>query len=180
MKKFKFLLLDANVVIRLFEWGIWDEVVEHCDVHLARTVVENEALYYCDENGDKQYIDLDPYIQNDHIAVFDVTVSDVQAFRKSFDPSYADRLDPGETESLVYLLGAKGDWKFCSADSIVPRILGNLQRREVAISLEEVLCQIGLTRALPVEFTRAYCENNTKVGFADRFQRKGSRGKLPL
>ncbi len=40
MKKFRLLLLDANIVIELFGQGIWDRVIDLCDIHLARTVAE--------------------------------------------------------------------------------------------------------------------------------------------
>lgn len=46
MKKFRLLLLDADVVIELFRLGLWDGIVERCDVHLARIVVEDEAQFY--------------------------------------------------------------------------------------------------------------------------------------
>ena len=36
-KKFSLLLPDANVVIHLFKLGIWERLIERCDVHPART-----------------------------------------------------------------------------------------------------------------------------------------------
>jgi hypothetical protein len=38
MERLSFLLLDANVVIHLFASGIWERLVESCDIYLARTV----------------------------------------------------------------------------------------------------------------------------------------------
>ena len=40
MFKLKLLILDANVVIHLHEFGIWTKLIEKCEVYLARTVVE--------------------------------------------------------------------------------------------------------------------------------------------
>ena len=37
MKKFKFLLLDAGPIIKLFELGIWDEFISRCDITVTRT-----------------------------------------------------------------------------------------------------------------------------------------------
>ena len=51
-KKFPLLLLDADVVIELHCLGIWDQVVERCDVHVARSIVDDEALYFEDKQGD--------------------------------------------------------------------------------------------------------------------------------
>jgi hypothetical protein len=39
MKRLSFLLLDANIVIHLFKLGIWERLIELCDIHLARTVM---------------------------------------------------------------------------------------------------------------------------------------------
>ena len=38
-KRLSFLLLDANVIIRLFKLGLWNQVVAQCDLHLARSVM---------------------------------------------------------------------------------------------------------------------------------------------
>ncbi len=44
MRKLRFLLLDANVIIQLFELGLWKNLIESCEVLLARTVAEIEAF----------------------------------------------------------------------------------------------------------------------------------------
>ena len=46
MKRLRFLLLDANVVIYLFEIGLRDKIVERCEVLLSRIVAEQEAQFY--------------------------------------------------------------------------------------------------------------------------------------
>jgi hypothetical protein len=45
MKKFRFLLLDAGPIIKLFSLGIWDDFTKHCDVSISRIIANNEALY---------------------------------------------------------------------------------------------------------------------------------------
>ena len=168
-KKFSLLLLDANVVIHLFKLGIWQRLIELCDVHLAGTVVA-EAQFYEDNEGERHYIDLSGDIDSGAISTFDILPSQLQAFRALFDPGYFERLDPGETESLVYLLNQPKDALLCSADKIVYRVLGNLHLGEAGISLEEVLKQIGLGRALPREFTREYRLEWTLRGSSERIQ----------
>jgi hypothetical protein len=98
MKRLSLLLLDANVVIHLFETGIWPKVVEACDLHLARTVV-GEAHFFEDERGQRHDFDLAPYIDRHEITVFDVMPSDMDAFFEQFDVSYLEKLDDGEAES---------------------------------------------------------------------------------
>jgi hypothetical protein len=173
MKKFKLLLLDANVVIELFRLGIWDDVVERCDVHLARTVAEDEAHFFEDDDGQRRDFDLQPYINASKITVFDVTVSEAAALRDRFGPVYFERLDPGETESLVHFFGIAGECWICSADKIVYRIIGGLDRGEQGVSLEEILQQTGLGRGLRAQFTKDFRVKWTRKGFEEHMRGLG-------
>ena len=60
-----------------------------------------------------------------------------------------------------------------SADKIVYRVLGNLNRAEQGISLQEVLQQVGLGRPLPHEFSKGYREYWTGRGSQERIQGLG-------
>ncbi len=166
-KKFRLLLLDANVVIELFRQSIWDQVIDRCDVYLSRTVAEIEAHFYETEDGERHDFDLLPYGTDGRVAVFDVMPSEAVSFRNQFDLSYVEKLDAGETESLAYLLGIAENALICSADKIVYRILGNLRISDRGVSLEEVLGEVGLGRALQYQFTRAYREKWTRRGFGE-------------
>jgi len=166
VKKFRLLLLDANIVIEISRHGLWDQIVARCDIHLARTVID-EAHFFLDANGDRQPIDLTVYINEGSITVFDLTPSDLTGFRAKFDPVYFEKLDPGETESLAYLLKQSEDCQICSADKIIFRVLGNIYRAEQGVSLEEVLTQIGLGRTLSREFSKDYREQWTQKGFQE-------------
>ena len=166
MKKFRLLLLDANVVIEISRQGLWDQTIARCDIHLARTVLD-EAQFYDDDQGGRHYIDLTSYISAESIAVFDLTPSQMDGFRARFDPVYFEKLDPGETESLAYLLDQSDECMICSADKIVYRVLGCLNRPDQGVSLDEVLGQIGLGRKLGREFTKAYKEEWIKKGFQE-------------
>ena len=173
--KFRLLLLDANIVIEISRLGLWDRLTEQGEIYLAQTVVE-EALFYLDDDGNRQDIDLNPLIDRQRVTVFALTTSDLIAIRSQFDAEYFEKLDPGETESLAYLLGHSPDARICSADKIVFRVLGNLQRSEQGISLEELLRQTGLGRPLSREFTKAYRLEWAKKGFGDGIW---GRGKIP-
>ena len=61
MKKLRFLLLDAGVVFQLFELGLWDQIIDRCDIILSRIVAEKEVKYFHGEEADEQ-IDLTPYV----------------------------------------------------------------------------------------------------------------------
>ena len=90
MKKLRFLLLDANVVIELFELRLWPQIIERCEVLLAETVV-NEARY-CEAGEEQRRIDLSQDIQEKRVSVVHVETIAIDAFRAEFDPSYFDRL----------------------------------------------------------------------------------------
>ena len=87
MKKLRSLLLDANVVIKLFELGVWDCVVENCEILLSRTVAETEVEFY-EKDELQERIDLSRYVNQNLITIVDVKMSDVINFRNLFDPTY--------------------------------------------------------------------------------------------
>jgi len=171
MKKFNLLLFDTDVIIELFRQGIWDNIVGECDVHVAETVVE-EACYY-DDNNRTYSIDLKKYGDEGKIVIFKVSTSDVKKFGIAFDPVYLEKLDPGETESLTYLMNLPSEARLCSADKIVYRVLGNLDRSSQGISLEEILKSLGLRRSLSHQFNKSYREYWTGEGVKERLQGMG-------
>lgn len=167
-KKFRLLLLDANVVIEAFRMGFWDNLVERCDIYLARTIVETEAHFYEDDDGVRHDFELAPYEASGAITVFDVEMAEVEAFRQRFGPAYFEKLDPGEAEALAFLFAQQSeDWQICSADKIIYRVLGSCHRQEQGISLEEILQKVGLGRSVDRMFSREYREQWTQRGFQD-------------
>src|SRR5437870_1920669 len=103
MKRYPCLVLDANIVIFLFAHSVWNSVVERCELVLAETVVD-EADYFVDGAGVEHRIDLQPDIAAGRIRVVSVSASEIGSFRGRFDPLYVQKLDDGETESLVFCL----------------------------------------------------------------------------
>jgi hypothetical protein len=174
MKRLRLLLLDANVVIHLFELRLWEVVVEHCEVVLARTVVE-ESHFYEDEDGQRQDFDLATYEADGRIRVEEVGAEQIQNLRQLFHPGYLERLDAGEAESLALLMQSHDPYLFCAADSIVSKALVNLQREEQAISLEEVLQKVGFARKLRYQFSREAQQKWIRQGQADMIQGRGIR-----
>ena len=169
-KKFRLLLLDANIVIELFHMGIWDRVLECCDVHLSRTIATTEAHFYEDDEGQRHDFDLSGHEASGEIAVFDVSLAQDAELVKHFGTAYLERFDPGEREALAHLVTSAAPWLICSADSIVFKVLGSLDRAEQGVSLEEILQQAGLGRPVSWQFSKAFRERYTSEGFADRLQ----------
>ena len=174
MKKFPLLLLDANVVILLFEEGIWEQVVGVCDIHLAATVV-GEAKYYEDRQGCRHRIDLASYERRGVISIHSEPVSSISSLKARFGADILDRLDDGEAESLAIICRSSDEFNMCSSDHIVFRILGALGVSERGISLAEVLQVAGLARQLPRQFTKEFRDEWTKKGFTDGIQGFGMK-----
>ncbi|MGC9454003.1 MAG: hypothetical protein ACP5HU_03990 [Phycisphaerae bacterium] len=174
-KKFRLLLLDACVVIELFKRGIWEDVLDRCEIHLARTVVD-EAHFYEDDLGERHYFDLLEYEADGKIAVFDVPLTEIRNFLSRFGPSYMESLHDGEAESLAYLFNSSEPCLICSADKIVYRVLGNTNKGEQGISLQEILEQVGLGRKLSKPFGKQYREYWTGKGMQEGLRDQGWQG----
>ena len=176
MPKLKLLILDAGVVIRLHELGIWDQVRDQCDIHLSRIVAEREVLFQPGDEGEYgEDIDLSPDIDSGKVRIFDVGVSDLKDFRDQFDPLYFGDLDDGEAESLAYMMKQTGDLLISSGDAIVYKTLGNLGRGDEGISLEEILQKIGRGRSVDWPYSKAFREKYTTQGQADMIQGIGKK-----
>lgn len=174
MSKLKLLILDANVVIHLHEFGIWAKLIAVCDVHLPGTVVGESNFY--EVNGQRQYIDISDDIKQGRVQVFDVELAKIKAFRDQFDLRYVDGLDDGETEALAYMCESRETFLISSGDAIVYRVLGRLNRSDQGISLEEILKQVGLQRSqLPWSCSKQFREKYTSEGAMDLIQGTGMK-----
>lgn len=165
-KRLAFLLIDANIIIEAFRLGVWDALVSHCDIYLPEVML-TEALYYIDSTQTRHPINLDPYSQSGAVTVITVELSTAQAFLDRFDPLYRDTLHDGEAAALAYLFEQDESWTFCSADKIAFRVLGNANRSEQGLSLEEVLNTIGFSRTVGKQFTAAFRKKWTHQGFEE-------------
>lgn len=86
-------------------------------------------------------------------------------FCKPFDPSFKDRFDPGELESLTHACSTDPDTcRISSGDGIVYKTLGRLKRGEQGVSLEELLAEIGMQKSLKPMFRRGFRDHYTRMG----------------
>jgi len=171
MKKFQFLLLDAGPIIKLFELDIWDAFIERCDVTISKTVAV-EAKWASQEFEDIR-IELERYEEQKLIKIIDLELSVVKAFYDKFNLTYKDIHD-GEKETLAFLCKSSENWKVCSADHVVFRVLGLLNKADQGISLEEILVEIGLSQSkLELKYTKRFREKWTRKGQVDFTQGQG-------
>ncbi len=87
MPKFSLLVLDAGVVIKLFELRLWDQVVKQCDVHLSKVVAEQEVQFHSPTDADPhgQPIDLSGDIAESRVQVFECSLSQVVSLQEILD-----------------------------------------------------------------------------------------------
>lgn len=173
MMRSRLVLLDTNVVLQLFELGIWQAVTQRYHLVLAETVID-EAQFFV-KDGQRHEIDWAQVLSACTIEVRGATASDIHKFCVRFDPNYLEKLDKGEAESLT-LMQSEPQASICSADKIVWRVLGNTGQAERGVSLEELLQKMGLTKALPDRFSRRFREQWTKGGSTERIMGLGERG----
>ncbi|MDT8303164.1 MAG: hypothetical protein RQ760_16925 [Sedimentisphaerales bacterium] len=177
---FQFLLLDAGPIIKLFSLGIWDVFIEHCEVGMSRIIAEDEVLYTED---DRERIDLNPYKERDLIKIIDVEPSVVKTFYDKFDLLYQADIHDGEKETLAFLFNSSDNWLVCSADHVVFKMLGRLNKTNQGISLEEILKTIGIGQVsnwkniTPKDkdwkYTKKFKEKWTQKGQIDFIQDQG-------
>jgi hypothetical protein len=162
LAKFNLLLLDTCVILELFRLGIWGDFLKQCDVHVS-TVIMDDARFYEDDDGEKHMIDWTQY--TGRLTVHDVDVSDLRLLTDPFGPGILEKLDSGEAELLAVLCKSFDNYKICSSDAIVFRVLGALKRSGQGVSLEEIIGQIGMTKALAWQHTKNFREHWSKKGF---------------
>jgi len=88
---------------------------------------------------------------------------------------YLGDLDDGESESLACLVKQSPEFQISSGDAIVYRVLGNLNRGEQGISLEEILQKLGHGRAVTNPYMQRFREQYTKQGQQDMIRGRGSK-----
>lgn len=177
MPKLNLLILDAGIIIKLFELGLWDQICDSCDIHLSRIVALDEALFHSSDDGNPhgQPIVLQSYVDAGRVTLFEATPSTIRKFRNNFDANYREELDPGEAESLAYLFESSAPYRVSSSDAIVFKVLGNTMRTEQGISLEEILSETGYTKDLPWQYRKAFRDKYSTDGGTDMLQGRGKK-----
>ena len=98
----RIVLLDADVIIDLHKFGIWDIIVKQNEILIPSTVFRIEVYYYEDDSGFKHSIDLSKEV-GDTFAEISVIAQDIFNFKRKFERFIEEEIDPGETEALKIL-----------------------------------------------------------------------------
>jgi hypothetical protein len=139
------VLLDADVVIRLFELGIWEKLAERTRITLAQQVYDEAGHYYDPVTMAKNQINLQPYKDRGLIDIVECDAAEAAQVRARCC-RFAE-LHPGELESLTILCQPGQDALFCTADGGAIRAGVMLDLMPKLVSLEDLLSRVGLGRS---------------------------------
>ncbi len=139
------MLLDADVVIRLFELGIWEKLVDHTRITLAQQVYDEAGHHYDPDTMAKKQINLQPYKDRGLIDIVECDAAEAAQVRAKCC-RFAE-LHAGELESLTILCRPGQNALFCTADGGAIRAAVMLDVTDKVVSAEQLLRQVGLGRS---------------------------------
>ena len=155
----KLLLLDADVVIDLHSFGLFDTIRRSYDVHLTKEVL-GEAKHYW--KGNKRI----PINIRQKVTVVDNV--DIEYLRIVHEEAREAKLvvDSGEATSIAYLLQCEEDMALCLCDKAAIRLMSFMQLEKQSTSVQEVLRgAVPRSRLLPrhleSEFRKCIKEGKT-------------------
>lgn len=175
------VLLDANVVIRAHELGVWEWLTRVFHVEVPSIVVRSEALHYhpLRQPRKKVPIDLPAQVQSGTVKELVGTAEDIARVLSAFDPSFVGGIHAGETEGLALILtGAAGDAQFCSGDALAIQALAMLGLAKRAVSFETLLGGKKTVVPLEPQCTEDYLRRNLDIGREKRITGAGLRKGL--
>ncbi len=141
------LLLDANVIFRTHELGVWEDLVDRVDVIIPASVAHDEVLFT--EQGDTiRALDMSDLEREGKVSIVEASADDLALTISKFDRLMAEGLDDGEREALALIdNGIVEGAYFCTTDGPAIVALAMLGYSELGISLEKLLRDIGLQKS---------------------------------
>lgn len=169
MKKPKLLLLDADVVLVSYRFGVWEGIKAKYDVHVTSIVAYEEIKYFTDSTGTTHRGDLDQQAERGEIKIVEATASEMSQVVENFVDAFRKGLDDGETEAIAVLRrGELEDCRFCTGDTNGIQAIGMLGLGPQTISLEEILdlggLRASLAARLPPQFNQRHRETHLQKG----------------
>lgn len=170
------VLLDANVIIEAHARGVWALLMERVTLVVPSTVLAEATHYFEPDTGMRVEIHLEPSVQQGHIREVSASPEQLARLLDHFDPVFVQRMDPGETEALTWLLAEElEDCLFCSSDGPAIRALNLLSMPDRGISLETLLRRVGLERRLARPFDERFYQEMRARGAEEFVRGEGLR-----
>ncbi|MCX5867723.1 MAG: hypothetical protein NT009_09685 [Proteobacteria bacterium] len=167
------LLLDADVIIDLHRFGVWDQIVEKNQVFVSSIILHQEVYFYLDDGGTRHEIDLKTGLGKKFHEI-SAEASVLHGFSARFDAVFSEEIHNGEKEALC-LMKSRGDLAFCTCDKMAIKALSILDLAERGISFEHLLRQSGITKKnLEPKHTESWFQRFLKEGSIMKIQGVGS------
>jgi hypothetical protein len=145
VNKPKLLLLDADVIVFAYQFGIWDKLKDAYEIHVPATVID-EAQFFVTKDGRKP-IDLEAEERAGKIKRVEATGSEIAETFKDFEPTFLAALHDGEKEGITILRSqSESGMVFCTGDIIAIESVGMLGLSASCLSFEETLQMSGLLK----------------------------------
>ncbi len=128
----KLLLLDADVVIDLNTFNLFEKISKAYDVQVTETVLK-EAKYYPKGN---QRIPIN--IEQKVTVIEDVDINFLGKVSSEAREAMLT-VDPGEATSIAYLLQNEDDMSFCTCDHAAIKLVSYMELENKSVSLETAL-----------------------------------------
>ena len=175
--KEKYVLLDADIIIKAHEQKLWDLMLEKLDLKVPSIVVNEAHQYFSNEESKLQYpIDLQRLVNEGAIEMFSASNEDVYNLKKQFDNSF--ELDAGEEEAIALLFAGKAEGaKFCTADGAAIQALALLQLSEHGVSLETILKRNGISCKITYSCSKKHFQKHLAKGNERFIRRDGLANK---
>ncbi len=169
--KYDLVIFDAVIIIYLIQIGKLDSLLKICTVYLTGAVY-NEIIFYKDiETGDIINIDLNQYISDGQIKIRDLDMSIILQSDSGKRVDYFIRthqeIQIGEKEAICFVL-ENPKYKFCTGDAGAYKLMGYLDIKENAISLEEILGKLkNMEKQYKSEFMKECLAQGSKLMIED-------------
>lgn len=164
----KLVILDANVIICLFELQLFDALIKRYSI-LIPTTIKNESKYYTGKDQEEVEIDWGAYLDAGKIKEVSASSSALQSLTDKFKADFSRGIDPGELEAIAIVCDSDDDnIYFCTGDLPALKAMGILGKGSQALSLEIVLKESGMARTLKQHFTEKRKEQEISKAFAEK------------
>jgi hypothetical protein len=134
------ILFDANAIIKLHQFSLWNQVIHICHA-VVTPIIRRESKFYKNEFGQKMEINLCAEIDSKKIEEIQVPLEMFNSISEVLRDSFLEGIDAGEREAiaLLYATRQKNAYRFCTLDRLAIKCLGVLGLGVQGISIEEIL-----------------------------------------
>ena len=167
MNALKLWILDADVIIDLLSFEVFETLTNHCELHLSSTVIE-EVKYYKKSSVKVQVDFRAEYVGTGKVTEVSASRDDLEEVRNLLPALYKQGIGAGELESLA-VLNKNRELVFCSMDGLAIKSLPFIDMADNGISVERLLKQSGVTvNGLKKTHTEEYFKTKLGEGQQDK------------